>query len=193
MCTRERKEESDSILIAGLQQGDTGAFDKLFERYRRGILAYASGMLSDHALAEDVTQECFLKLAQHAAKIDPRRGVSGWLFRVARNLALDLLRRRKLETFPGDELLGRTGAGDGAAETRSPAGELERREDGERVTQLLATLPSRERELLVLRFYSGLTFREISTMVRRPLGTVLWQVRRSLEKLRKQARLHDER
>ncbi|MDA1044191.1 MAG: sigma-70 family RNA polymerase sigma factor [Verrucomicrobia bacterium] len=173
-------EISDLELIQRLQRGDVSAFDALFEKYRRGILAYLRGLLGQHARAEEITQDVFLELVRSIATVDAARGASAWLFRVARNRAYDQLRRRKFEAGMDDDSVLRLvdEQGEGAGETISAG--LEQEDRARALDVALRQLDELEREILVMHYYGDLPFREI---VRRPLGTVLWKSRRSLEKL----------
>ena len=182
---------SDGELLRALQGGDAGAFDVLFARHRRGIFAYVAAITRDAGLAEDVTQDCFLELVRRAGELDARRGVSGWLYRVARNRAIDVQRHRGYEVLAGDAALdaARDAAG-GVAALRLRSGQATAAEDAEAheravaVAAGLARLPEAEREVLVLRYFSGLAFWEIAAAVGRPLGTVLWQAQRGLRRLK---------
>jgi len=176
----EDSRTSDYELIVRLRNGEIGAFDALFDKYRRGLLAYVRGMTGDEGLAEDVVQDSFLQFVHRIDRINPKQGASGWLYRTARNRAIDVLRHRKFETLPGDESLER--AQEDVA--LSPAGRLMQNEDHRAVEAALRELPEAEREILVLRFYAGLKFREIAGVVGRPLGTVLWRGKRGLQILR---------
>jgi RNA polymerase sigma-70 factor (ECF subfamily) len=180
--------ETDASLVRRLQAGEMAAFDALFERFRRKLLAYVLGLLHDRGQAEDVVQESFVELVTKIRKIDADRGVSPWLYRVARNRAIDLLRHRRFEVLPGDDYLAETVADDDSREVAAPNSRIMARERKAEVAALLGTLPDKERDLLMLRFYGDLTFAEIAQVVRRPLGTVLWQVNSSLKKLRKKGR-----
>jgi len=165
------------------------AFEVIFDRYRRSLYAYALGMLRERADAEDVVQESFFELLVNVRRIKPQKGVSGWLYRVARNRTIDILRRRQRERSAdtsGTEAYG-------TRVTPAPMTPEEASIRDEQFTQLqqaIEGLPRKERELLVLRFYSGLSFKQIAGIVRRPLGTVLWQSKRTLERLRKQLGRH---
>jgi len=176
--------ELESGLIRRVQDGDIGAFDALFEKYRRGILAYVFGMCGDRELAEDIVQECFVELVRRIRKIDPGRGAGGWLYRVARNRTVDCLRHRKFEILPGDEALAEQRETAGHAPVRTAAEEVIARESARGVRRALMELSRKERDVLALRFYGGLKFNEIAQVLGRPLGTVLWQARRSLGKLK---------
>lgn len=178
----ESRIESEADLVRRLQGGDSDAFDVLFERHRRGLLAYILGYCRDRQLAEDVVQDTFLEFARRIDSIRPRQGANGWLYRVARNRTIDILRHRQYEVLPGDEFMAVSGHE--ADREKGPDRALIRRERHEHLREVLDALPEKDRELLLLRFYGGLTFREAGRVLGRPLGTVLWQGRRALEKLR---------
>jgi RNA polymerase sigma-70 factor (ECF subfamily) len=104
---------------------------------------------------------------------------------VARNRAIDYLRKHRNEVMREDLDAVRAGEGDLGRLTLTPADNLVAEETRKAVLDALAELPSRERDLLMLRFFGDRTFKEIAAIVRRPLGTVLWQVHRSLAKMRR--------
>ena len=172
-------------LVERLQSGDFRAFDEIFELLRGKLLAFASRMTGDPRQAEDIVQESFIVLAQEIQSIRPEKGVSSWLFRVARNKSIDFIRRRKREFVPGDDFInaGKTGAV--TAPEAGPDQRLISSETRSRTAALLDRLAPEERELVVLRYYGGLTLAEISRVVRRPVTTVLWRLKRSLAGMRK--------
>ncbi|MCE9615339.1 MAG: RNA polymerase sigma factor [Lentisphaerae bacterium] len=176
--------ESDSRLLVRLQGGDPEAFEVLFERHRRGVRAYAAAILRDAALAEDVTQESFLELVRRVQEVDARRGVTGWLYRVARNRAIDVQRHRRHDVQPGAEAVTR--ARDEREQAPSAADDLQRREQDAHVTAAMAALPAEEREVLALHYFAGLAYRDVAAVVDRPLGTVLWRAHRGLGRMRRE-------
>ena len=184
MCDHPHSEQTEADLVKRLQQGDLEAFDRLFERHRKPILAYVAGMLRDTGLAEDVVQECFVELARHIGDIDPERGVRPWLFRVARNRAIDQLRRRREAALPEGEQDKVERPDRGAALDESPPSQLAAKERDAQLKQAVALLEPKDRDLLMLRFYGDLKFREIAKVTRRPLGTVLRRFPRALPRLR---------
>ena len=183
MCGNPVETESDCSLVRRLKAGEVEAFDKLFDKYRRGILAYVDAMIRDQGVAEDITQECFLELVKRIDGIDPERGVSGWLYRVARNRAIEVIRHRKFEVTAGEEWVFEKELRARADPDAGPAKQMEAAESAAAVRRALQKLRHDEREILVLRFYSGLKFREIAGVIHRPLGTVLWKARKSLERM----------
>jgi RNA polymerase sigma factor (sigma-70 family) len=186
MKTGGQNEAGDADLIRRLKRGEQGAFDGLFDRYRGGLIAYAEGLLRDHALAEDVVQDVFVALVRHADSLRPASGAAGWLYRATRNRAFDVLRRARRER---ERVLVPEGA------EPTVESEADRRLDAvERATlvrTLVDALSQPDRELVLLRFYGGLTFREIACVVRRPLGTVLWRMRRILREMSTRAEVRE--
>lgn len=176
-------ERTDFELIQSLRAGDATAFDVLFDRYRQGVLAYVRGLLGRHELAEEVTQDVFLELVRSIDRVDPGRGASAWLYRVARNRAYDILRRRKFDAPMEDEDVLRVADELGAGDPSEASAGLEQAERAAVLHEALATLEQAEREILMLHYISERPFREIAEILKRPLGTVLWKSRRSLEKL----------
>ena len=183
MCEALQGGESEQRLVRRLQGGDMAAFDVLFERFRRELLAFTVGLLGDRTDAEDVVQESFVALAARIRHLDPEQGVKAWLYRVARNRAIDRLRKRKWSVFPGCTFFRRQARPERAGD-RAPGESAARADTFARLRDALDRLPEREREVLLLRYYSDLAFREIAGIVGRPMGTVLWQARRGVERLR---------
>lgn len=166
----------DKALIMGLKRGDMHSFGQIFEKYRRAVFAYARRILGDDALAEDCVQDVFLELARRADTIDIARGVRGWLFRVARNRAVDMLRRRSRE-------VGSDMADPGRDHGALPDEAMEKSERAEQVRAEIARLSEAEQEIIVMRFFGGLTFAEAEEATGVPLNTLIWRCRRALEKL----------
>ncbi len=179
--------ETDADLVRRMLQGDLTAFDCLFARHRRGLRAYVFGLLNDSGWAEDIVQDCFLELVRRIGHVNPDKNVSGWLYRVARNKAIDFARHRKFETGPpeSEQPNAPVSGSDKPDSQASPLDVMIRNESAARVQAAVAALAPRERDVIAMRFYGGLTFREIAVIVRRPLGTVLWQSRNALEKMKR--------
>ena len=180
MCKDGQTEVTDGELVRQMQEGDLRAFDVIFERYRGALLSYLVGLSADRALAEDVVQDVFVKLAARIASIDSRRNVRGWLYRAARNRWLDQLKRRRRE-LPWEPEMTAEGVADGP----HPSAPLMADERQAAIQSALLELDVKQREVLVLHYFEGMSFREIAGVLRRPLGTVLWQSRRGLKRLKK--------
>jgi RNA polymerase sigma-70 factor (ECF subfamily) len=143
---------------AAAPRGAELAFDQLYRSSRDDVYAYAAGLLRDRAAAEDVTATAFERAYRKRSRFDPKRGNGrAWLFGIARNAALDELRRRsrhaELAAEPEDA------ASPAAAEA------VERSERRLVLTAALENLDARERELVALKFFAGLSNAEIADVL----------------------------
>lgn len=144
-----RVEEHEDALIRRAGAGDREAFRQLVERHLARIVAFAGRTLGDRTGAEDVAQETFLRLWLHAGRWRPTGArLTTWLHRVALNLCLDRLARRR--EAPLDDVPDPPDPGP------SPAAQLQRRDAGERVRAVLAGLPDPQRVAVTLCHFQGL-------------------------------------
>ncbi len=166
---------TDGELLARIGRGDGGAFELLYRRYARAVLGLALRRLGDRGRAEEAVQETFAAVWRAAATYRPERGrPAAWLYAVARNAIADRSRaRQEAPTEPPDY--------------PSPeAGPEERAEQAWvafRVHRALQALPERERQLIELAYWGGLSQSEIAARVGIPLGTVKTRTRSALLRL----------
>lgn len=167
---------SDADLIVSVAQGDRAAFDELYHRFARPVLGLALRMLGDHGRAEDAAQDTFAAIWRSAKSFRPERGSgSAWLFSVARHAIIDRARQRvdttvaELPDAPTSEV--------------GPAEAAEQSWLAWRVQAALERLPERERVVLELAYWSGLSQAEIASYLDVPLGTVKTRTRAGLARL----------
>jgi RNA polymerase sigma factor (sigma-70 family) len=173
---------SDEALLAGYATGDPGTAAAFVRRFQGRVYGLALTIVRQPAIAEEVAQETFVRVFRHAGNYDARKGrVSTWLLSIARNLAIDVTRMRRLD--PVDpELI--------AAElsfTSQEPGVDERDlqpDEREQLRSAITELPDDQRRALVLAAYMGRTAREISDLDDVPLGTVKTRIRTAMLKLR---------
>lgn len=164
----------DALLVRRAQAGDAEAFGRLVERYMRRAYYAALGLVGTREDALDLSQEAFARAFRARLTIDPDRPFYAWLYQILRRLCFNFLRdrssrRRKLEAagwWLADEAATRSAAMD-------PARGLEREEARRRVAEAIDRLPAREREVLVLKEFEGLKYREIAKLAGIPIGTVM--------------------
>ncbi len=175
----------DEQLLRLYRAGNEDAFTRLFRRYSRRIFGYVLGLVKDPDMADDVTQTVFVKLARRPDAYRPRASFSSWLHTVARNAALDALK-----SGPGrvslDELDTAMSVPPGTGSTMEPAPGGSGRAATVRslVYQAIQGLPGSQREALVLREYSELSYREISEITGRSLATVKQDIHQARQFLR---------
>ncbi len=157
--------EAERDLIGRAQVGDRWAFGELVRLHREGVVNVVYRMCGDANLAEDAAQEAFIRAWKHLPKYKPYAPFRNWLYRIATNVARDVLRRER-ETVDVDQLpLATAKAG--------PEASLVRAQRGERVRAAVLALPEASREALVLREYGGLSYKEIAETLDIPIGTVM--------------------
>jgi len=171
----ERTGESDTDLLVRVADRDREAFEQLYHRYVRSVFGLALRRLRDRERAEDAVQETFSAVWRSAGSYRPERGPAApWLYAVARNAIVDRLRAR---TEPPGEL-PETASGE-----PGPAERAETSYVAWRVHRALEELPSREREVLELAYWSGLSQSEVAEFLDIPLGTVKTRTRSALARL----------
>jgi len=167
---------SDGDLIVKVGHGDRIAFEELYRRFARPVLGLALRMLGDHGRAEDASQETFAAVWRSAKSYRPERGSgSAWLFAVARHAIIDRARQRVDQVV--DEPIEEPSAEAGPAEAAEQAWLAWR------VHSALERLPERERVVLELAYWSGLSQSEVASYLDVPLGTVKTRTRAGLARL----------
>jgi RNA polymerase sigma-70 factor (ECF subfamily) len=163
--------------LARLRSGDPAALAAVVGRYQHRLYRYLLRLVHDSPTADDLFQQTWLHVVRNLGRYDAARSFDTWLFAIAHNTAMDLLRRR-----PGESLEDREW------ELPSPAPDaLSTVLAGERAAILadaMGSLPALYREALTLRFEEGMTLDEIAGVTRAPLSTVKSRVQRGLEALK---------
>jgi RNA polymerase sigma-70 factor (ECF subfamily) len=170
--------------VARLRRGDLDALTELVARYQHRLYRYLLRMVHQPAEAEDLFQQTWLRVAGQIRRYDPRRNFDAWLFTLARNLAIDHLRRVRPDSLDSRE----------AEEYSTPAAlrdsappaldALIARERVQMLAEALVHLPVMYREVLSLRFEEEMKLEEIAQVLDAPLSTVKSRLRRGLEGLR---------
>lgn len=189
--TTSEQREADRRLLAEVATGRPAALRALVQQHQRAVFAVLSRTLggrADRALVEDLAQETFLRVFRAIGRFDPDGSarLSTWILRIATNLAIDELRRKRpvLEALPPAERVPERSAHGGADRLD------ERRRIVERIDAALAELKPEFRAAFVLREFHGLQYREIATMLEIDLGTVKSRISRARTRLRAALKEH---
>jgi RNA polymerase sigma-70 factor (ECF subfamily) len=179
---------SDEMLIARVARGDRTALETLYDRHAGIVLGICIKITGERATAEDVLQETFWRVWQNASTYQTQRGsFTGWLFRIARNLAIDVYRRDRsrpqtvTETGEVDPILEQM-----ADEDINVAEQTQSNLDAQQVRNAMKNLPREQRRVIELAYFYGMTRQEIANTTREPLGTVHTRARLGLQKLRQE-------
>ena len=168
-ATLTNEPPTDWSLVERVQAGDDRAFDELMARHKRAVLNFIFRMIRDASEAEDLAQDVFVRAYRHIRKggFGPAKGASftTWLFQVARNAALDCLRRRKRHPAESLQVLDDRGEFVPAA-GRTADQDAAAHDIGEAIAAAVALLPEDQRTALVLSEYQGLPHSEIAAIMK---------------------------
>jgi RNA polymerase sigma-70 factor, ECF subfamily len=164
-------------MVTALKAGDQSAVAQLYDRYSSVVYAVALRVLGDTGAAEDVLQEVFLQLWRNPGAFDAARGsLAPWLAVIARNRAIDFLRKRKPETDLEDVII---------SVAPDLARDADRARAAEKVRGVIGTMPPPQRSALEMAYFEGMTHSEIASKTGEPLGTIKTRIRAGLITLRK--------
>jgi RNA polymerase sigma-70 factor (ECF subfamily) len=173
---------ADEELMQLVRQGDANAFEVVFDRHSGAAFSLAYRMCGRQAMAEDIVQEAFVSLWRSGARYDATRGsVRTWVLTVARNRAIDVLRR---EGARGGRDVGQEGAAERVPSPELTDAEVERRDEARQVRKALGELPAEQRKVIELAYFGGFTHSQIADMLALPSGTVKGRMRLGLTKMR---------
>jgi len=168
---------NDGALISAVRAGNQEAMAQLYDRYSQVVHAVAMRVLGDTAAAEDVLQEVFMQLWRNPGAFDSSRGnIAPWLAVIARNRAVDVLRKRRPQDDISEVTLG---------VLPDMAGDADRARVAEKVRSVLKEMPPPQRSALEMAYFEGYSHSEIAQRTGEPLGTVKTRIRAGLMLLRK--------
>jgi len=182
---------TDQEVVLRARSGQESAYRELIRRYERPIFALLFRMVRDRELAEDLSQETFVKALNAIESYRPEFKFSSWIFKIANNAAIDHLRRRELDTLSLEgspqaetpEAIEATALQIGGRQ-ESPLAEVEARELGGQIEAAIAQLRPEYRSCILLRHVEGRAYEEIAEILNLPLGTVKTYIHRARNELR---------
>lgn len=171
---------SDGDLVRRLQQSDLDALGELFERYRNRVYRTALVIVRDPAVAEDILQDCFLKVYANAHRIDTERPLAPWLYRVTVNLSYTWLSRGKGKRMSIENVIDRLIS----PMRHAPDRVTEQSEMRQKVRKAISDLSIDQRVVVVLYYLNGLSLQDIADILDLPVGTVKSRLYYARENLR---------
>lgn len=172
------EEKQFSACMERMKSGDKNALHEVYEAYIGYIYTIVLQTVSNREDAEDVTSEFFMKLWRLADTYREGNGHRAWMAAIARNMAVDLLRKTKREVLTEDFT-------DTVTESASEVSVEQEVIADMSLRQALGTLKPREREVVHLKIMGEMTFQEIADVLEIPLGTVTWRYQNAIQKLRR--------
>ena len=182
----------DADVVALALEGRDAAHRELIKRYERPVFSLVFRMVRNRELAEDLTQDTFVKVLSHLDRYRTDFKFSSWLFKIANNVAIDHLRRRQLDTISIDGSPHATTASDVESsrfdisdESENALEEMEAKELGSAIERAISSLRPEYRSCIMLRHVEGRSYEEIASTLDLPLGTVKTYIHRARHELRR--------
>jgi RNA polymerase sigma-70 factor (ECF subfamily) len=170
---------SDAELLTRYTAGEEAAFSEIVTRYKNGLYAFLRQFLNRHDLVEDVFQETFLQLYASRNSFDTNRPLRPWLFTISANKAKDALRKWQRtstvsigtmadsQDLSFDDMLNTV-----TSDSTLPYEELQKGETSSRVGRIIADMPENLREILILAYFQGFSYKQMAEILSIPIGTV---------------------
>jgi RNA polymerase sigma-70 factor (ECF subfamily) len=184
----EREQLDDRALVARILEGDRDRFTELVRRYEKRVVNYVYRITHRYEEAHDLAQDIFVKVYLALDRYDSKYQFSTWLFRIAQNAAIDVLRKKTISEVP----LARPSEDEPQKEREfadpgvSPYRALKNKQLSAAIDKAVGNLPPDYRELIQLRHFAELSYEEIATMKKLPLGTVKNKLFRARNLLKEQ-------
>jgi RNA polymerase sigma-70 factor, ECF subfamily len=171
---------SDEALVGRLRSGQAAAGEELVRRHCQGLLRYLQRLVGSDQLAEDLHQQTWLSVLDHLDRFDSAGGgFKAWVYRIATNKANDHWRFRRRETSVREGL--KLASEEVSADASFP---MQNAEQVDKLKEAIQRLPENQRQVLLLRYYSGLKFVEIAQTLGCPLNTALGRMHKAIQKLK---------
>ncbi|MDD7343289.1 MAG: sigma-70 family RNA polymerase sigma factor [Bacteroidales bacterium] len=182
-------DESDERLIALYVEGDNNAFDALVERHKVRVYTYICGYVKDEELADDIFQETFVKVIstiKQGRYVENGR-FAAWITRIAHNLIIDFFRQEKSENVQsadgtGVNILNRKELSEATIEDDLVLSQIHAD-----VRRMVMQLPDNQRQVLVMRYYKNMSFKEIADVTKVSINTALGRMRYAIINMRRMA------
>lgn len=180
--------DPDVVLMLKFQEGDKASFERLMEKYYKSIFNLVYRFLGTREIAEDLTQEVFIKIYKSAARYKPQAKLQTWIYQITKNISLNELRKLKRKTVSLDEPMNIDGneVPREIADTSipSPREQSGQKELGKIVQQAIASLPENQRMAVILRRYENLSYEDIAKTMGCSLSAVKSLLNRAKDNLR---------
>jgi RNA polymerase sigma-70 factor (ECF subfamily) len=187
---KSRLEQDDYKIIQQILRGDKEAFAILVERYKKQVFNVAYRMTNDVEVSMDISQEAFVKIYRNLEQYNPQYKFSSWLLKSVNNLCVDFFRTRRDTTTSLDVIMdsGAEGFVTGRNSVPSSADEVESAESRKELRSLLkdaiSQLPLDYKSVVVLRHLQNLSYKEISSILNLPMGTIKARIFRARKMLK---------
>ena len=191
---RKQKDFSDNQLVRVIRRGDVERYAELITRYRGKLFAYLYCLVGQKDEVDDLLQNVFIKVYKNLARFDQSRKFSSWIYRIAHNEAVNHIKRKYLKKFVSWEdivttkdQLEMSSLEDNASE------EWIKNERIKEVHDIVDRLPMKYKQVLILRYFSGKSYKEMAEIIGKPVNTVGTLINRAKERLHEEIKNEEAR
>jgi len=174
-------DKSDADLLILFGKGDEQAFNELVRRHQERVYWVARRVLGTHEEADDVVQDVFLRAYEGLRRFRGDASLSTWLYRIAMNLSLNALRKKRVRRMLHLEELGQ----EPASRADATDGPLLRREEDEALRRAVDALPEKQKQVFILRYYEELSYAEIALILKKSEGGLKANYFHAVQKIQK--------
>lgn len=174
--------QSDDELVQSFLKGEESAFNELYRAYEKPLYSFILRYTGNRNAAEDLVQQVWMKVIKALPKYDERSKFGSWLFSIAHHCCIDAVRKKnpkQIEAFDNTPVLDKL-----PGEKPNPEEELIQFEERGLLEKAIQMLPKEQKEVLLMRIYSDLPFKEISAVLNAPLNTILGRMHYAMKNLR---------
>jgi RNA polymerase sigma-70 factor (ECF subfamily) len=172
-------DSTDRYLLGAVQNGDNASFDEIVKRYLPLVYRYLLRLTQNTHLAEDLTQETFIRAWKNISRFDTAKPLKPWLMNIAHNGAIDVLRRKKVSSFSSLSEAEQFQVSNIIDRVPTPHRQAEQADTAAYVENILSALTANDREVLTLHYLEELPANEIAIILNMPLETVRTRLRRA--------------
>ncbi|HHE45818.1 MAG TPA: RNA polymerase sigma factor [Candidatus Moranbacteria bacterium] len=181
---KNRSSLSDNDLVQFIREKDSQKYVEIIKRYQGKLLVYLYRLIGSRQDAEDILQNVFIKAYKDLYKYDVKRKFSSWIYRIAHNEAVNYLKRKSLKKFiPWENIITTKDQLKMSHSSERPDKIWFRKETSQEVNRVLDKLPLKYKRVLILRYYSRKSYKEISKILGKPVNTVGILIHRAKKKI----------
>jgi RNA polymerase sigma-70 factor, ECF subfamily len=178
------KELSDEKIVQAVRKGNKELFRELVKRYQKKLSIYLYHLVRNREETEDILQNVFIKVYDNLTKFNARKKFSSWIYRIAHNEAVNIIKRKNRKKFISwEDITIKGDTLDLKAKEKSPLDNWIEKELKGEMQEALGMLPEQYREVLILRYFLGKSYDEISEIIRKPVNTVGTLINRAKKRM----------
>jgi len=192
--SRKRTDLTDNSLVRIVRTKDPDRYSEIIDRYRGKLFAYLYCLIGQKDETEDILQNVFIKTYKNLARFDQKRKFSSWIYRIAHNEAVNHIKRKYLKKFVSwEDVVTAKDKLELSGYEKDISEELIKNERVKEVHEIVDRLPVKYKQVLILKYFSGKSYKEIADILGKPTNTVGTLINRAKNKLQEEIKGEEEK